>query len=1779
MRTAGKPDPPPSAGGIPLQIVPVAIGDYDHHPALAVEPEVSKLATLLTDFGAEVVPWLAAMADRGADAVNARLRAWSRSPEQANSILYWVGHGWNRGRRAALAHARSPAAVAAGGVSPEAFAEALLDRQAQAIGNWTVVVIDACWSSRFVDRVNAALSDDEEAVGDVLLVGTSGSGATTLGHFTSVLASCLNEDFAAVNTIPLWDLGRELQDRLPDALVIPRRVGDGALVRRASPVAATLPGPLDVVRDLERVVARLTPDARRHFLIKAQGAEEGEISWFFEGRVPEHTMVVDWLWSERGGLVVVTGEAGSGKSALLGHLLLHSLPDLRGALAEGGLVPALPASALPPNNAFDEVVHLTGIDLSELVTRVADAVGLGPKPSRSSGRSGMAHDIDWLITELTARASGLTLLLDALDEAIDPLGIAHALLGRLARVPGVRLLVGTRVSTRDSPDHSRGHDHNILDALGAGSPNGPQLVVQVRRDSEAVVRYVRQRLWTARNRGKLSWDGEPVPDQAIERAARLVAECKHEFLFARLAVYELLAEPSLLHPARSVSLHRLLSGDHRDIFAAAVSRLSRRSDGFQPLLEALALARGRGAPILDGVWARMANSMVDAGSYAAPPITPADISALLAIAQPYVAVDAYAGQTVYRLAHRTFVEQFEDDWRDTRRDDAGTLRDRHRRVALALAQATRNTPGESINPYIQRHLSGHVADADDWAVLVDNLGVLDRLDPDAVLADAQRTVIGRGRVLPPIAGVVGARHRLSNAPVADRPGLRQLATYRHSGQRRGQDSTSGQSPWGVAAAEVSHFPLHIILEGHTGYVRSLCTIRGPDAGAEGHLLVSAGDDGSIRLWNPTTGTPVGAPMIGHAGRVETVCRVGDAPGALIASGGTDGTVRFWEPVTGTAVGLPRTGHFGAIEGICALHWNGRLLVASAGADGTVRVWDADDPAGSAAVLRGHDGPARAVCPITLPGGRSLLASAGVDGTIRLWDTDTWTPADAPIRGHLGGVTSVCTVNTQDGTLLASAGVDGTVHLWDPVSGRSAGPPMSARSGGVAGLCAVESATEGSYLAAAIVNGTVQFWDPYQCRRVGPPLSGHTGPVRGVCSLPMPGGRTLLSSAGADGTVRIWDAATAVTVTRRLSGYTRPARGVCAVQMRDGRQALASSEADGTIRLWSARTATPAGPPLHGHSGPVWGVCQVHDRRGGALLVSCGADAVIRLWDPETGREQGPGLRGHVGTVAGICAVPVSGAADLLASSGGDGSVRLWDPWRHQQIGPAMTGHTGTVWKVCTVASADGSSLIASAGSDGAVRRWDSRTQTPVGEPMLGHAGTVRGGVCGIRLPSGRRVLVSAGNDGTIRLWDPDTGEQDGPAITEHTGTVVGVCSLPWPDGREILASAGVDGTIRLWDLTTRRQVGSVLHGSAGGHWGICAVIQQDRVLLGLSGNDGSVRLWDPVRGRPFGPPLSGSADAVHSVGVAQLGRGRLRCALTGNDDRIRLWDPVTAKSLERHTGHRGPVTAVAVLPDSKAFASAARGPVIVTGGADGSIRLIGVAADQPLGRPLELGAAAPVLAICVLPQREGLVAVSHDSAVKICDLARGEVIDIVRDGVPDHPRALLGLDDGTDLLVCSGQDGRLRAWSPLGQPTDQPAWQGHDDWTWALCAVRAPVPGRVASAGADTLIRVWDVQRRQAIGEPLLGHRAPIHALAEVAPTSGEPLLVSGGEDDEIRLWDLRSRSLVHTIPFGVDVWALAYLPGTPRFTHRTNFGAAVVVGAADGVYLLMLDGSLFRSG
>ncbi|MFJ4470108.1 hypothetical protein ACIP2X_21910 [Streptomyces sp. NPDC089424] len=624
-------------------------------------------------------------------------------------------------------------------------------------------------------------------------------------------------------------------------------------------------------------------------------------------------------------------------------------------------------------------------------------------------------------------------------------------------------------------------------------------------------------------------------------------------------------------------------------------------------------------------------------------------------------------------------------------------------------------------------------------------------------------------------------------------------------------------------------PLATPLSGHTGAV--YLTTFSPD----GKLLATASYDRTVRLWDvadPRRPRPLGKPLTAHTSWVSTA--VFSPDGRTLASASDDGTVRLWDirdPRRPRPLGAPLTGHDRTIY-LLAFSPDGRTL-AAATEDRVVRLWDVSAPGRPRPLgaLTGHTAAVRSVA--FSPDGRTL-ASGGDDTTVRLWDmTDRRRPEPLGdvLTGHRALVHSVAF--SPDGRTLASGSADDTVQLWDVTEIGDAAPLGAPLTGHTGPVWSVAFTPDSSLLAVASADSTASLWDvsnPAFPSQVGEPLAGSSGEMYALGFSP--DGRTLATGTG-DNKVRLWSIPTSDMLGR--IGVFRP----------DGR-VLATAARDQRIRLWDVRA--PRRPVLLGKpflpvEGDVRTVVFAPDGRTLAVLTG---SRTVQLWDvtdPAAPVAHGSPLRLRT-RYAGPEALAYSPDGRTLATAYEDRTIQLWnvaDPSAPRRLGDPLTGHTGYV---NTLAFSPDGRTLASGSADNTIRLWDVSGRRPVagtGAAMRGHHGPVNT----LTFSPDGRTLASGSDDNTVGLWgvgDPLRAERLGSPLSGHTEAVV---SLTFRRDGRTLASGGNDDTVRLWDVGRPSQatpIGQSLSPNA--KTGNFLSFSPNSRLLGVSSGAGTVRLWD-----------------------------------------------------------------------------------------------------------------------------------------------------------------------------------------------------------------------------------------------------------------------------------------------------------------------------------------------
>jgi hypothetical protein len=283
------------------------------------------------------------------------------------------------------------------------------------------------------------------------------------------------------------------------------------------------------------------------------------------------------------------------------------------------------------------------------------------------------------------------------------------------------------------------------------------------------------------------------------------------------------------------------------------------------------------------------------------------------------------------------------------------------------------------------------------------------------------------------------------------------------------------------------------LTGHTAGVTALAF------SPRGRLLVSSGDDQTIRLWDLSTGRELRV-LRGHTGSVHTLSV--SANGQLVVSGSADTTIRIWDTSSGKEL-KTLIGRFGAIRGVAFSP--DAQQVASVGDDGSLRIWDWAAGKESKA-MRSRFG---SIFSVAFSPDGLTLATGGGDALAHLWDLATLRERRAFSR-HGGAVYTVAF--SADGALLGTGAADGMVHLWDLVTGQE----RTAFSGHRGAVRALDLAPDGRTIASAGTDGTVRFWDVTTGSERAM-LTDHTGPVLAVAFSP---DGSLVASGGQDRLIRV-----------------------------------------------------------------------------------------------------------------------------------------------------------------------------------------------------------------------------------------------------------------------------------------------------------------------------------------------------------------------------------------------------------------------------------------------------------------------------------------------------------------------------------------------------------------------------------------------------------------------------------------------------------------------------------
>lgn len=455
-------------------------------------------------------------------------------------------------------------------------------------------------------------------------------------------------------------------------------------------------------------------------------------------------------------------------------------------------------------------------------------------------------------------------------------------------------------------------------------------------------------------------------------------------------------------------------------------------------------------------------------------------------------------------------------------------------------------------------------------------------------------------------------------------------------------------------------------------------------------------------------------------------------------------------------------------------------------------------------------------------------------------------------------------------------------------------------------------------------------------------------------------------------------------------------------------------------------------------------------------------------------------------------------------------------------------------------------------------------------------------------PDGK-FIATASFDKTVKLWDAATGKEIRTYAGEqgHKGQVLCVAFSAKGD---VIATGGADNAVRVWDVPVSFPVKSYPLNSALSS----VAVTNDGKTFATAGADGVVKVF-PLGEEKGAIELKGTVGPV--VGLGHLNSGNV-WVTAGADKQIRFFNGTDGKQLASYGTGTAELTGFAVRPDGgaafstsadgvlrfwqtpaqptrtfpapkeavTAFYAAADGNTLLYATADKVVTLGSVSNTQAAGT--FAGAKANVES----------VALSADTATAVAGCADGTVLAWDRQGKPKGE--VLAHTGGTTatvfhpsqpILFTAGADGKVKGWSlPLdaklvkdkdGKEPSRTKYEFPAHTGKVTAAVLNPATGHLITAGADKLVRVWDVTKPTKPVREIGPLAAPAGALA--LSRDNQTLAVGAGKD--ALLFTLADGKEVDKLTQPADVLSVAFNADKTRLLVGRSDNLAVLVDVATG--------------
>jgi WD40 repeat protein/formylglycine-generating enzyme required for sulfatase activity len=485
---------------------------------------------------------------------------------------------------------------------------------------------------------------------------------------------------------------------------------------------------------------------------------------------------------------------------------------------------------------------------------------------------------------------------------------------------------------------------------------------------------------------------------------------------------------------------------------------------------------------------------------------------------------------------------------------------------------------------------------------------------------------------------------------------------------------------------------------------------------DGKKIVSAGEDGNIKIW--TADEKLDKTLL--QGGMSNIVGMHVKNNEIVAWN-SEGQIKYWDFKTGEKINENNLAF--EIKGGCLLDDGKNLIVW----DDLFNIWLIDITDEKPKIkINGNEHPITVFFA-----NKKTTKTINKKGDLKTFDIETGREIKPELLGSWNGSNATF---SSDGKKIARTSENydkpaNSIIIWDAKTGKK----LKTLTGHNSSVTSISFSPDGKKIASGSDDMSIKIWNAETAEELQT-LTGHSSRFYSISFSP--DGKKIASNAN-DYSIKIWDAETGKEL-QTLTGHTEE---ITSVSFSPDGKKIASGSWDKSIKIWDAETAEEL-QTLTGHTSFVNSTSFSPDGK----KIASGSDYnSIKIWDAETGKEVANLLGSENESFVGFYFTEDSNRVISCDSYGG---ILIWEI---NGSGKVKTISKPTPQINCTAFNKN-AKFVARGFNDGSIKLLKASDLSEFSAIRIHDSSLID--IC---YYEDGKLIASGDKKGIIKIWEPESG--------------------------------------------------------------------------------------------------------------------------------------------------------------------------------------------------------------------------------------------------------------------------------------------------------------------------------------------------------------------------------------------------------------------------------------